>query len=285
MNKAIKRLFVLVLTMVLLVSPLYVCASEIDATLQTVKNSGYLSELCSQSNVAAGATILTYDAGSGLLRFNNREYKKLSVEKREEFMETALTYVSKIPNTASSKMKNSVYNFIEQQDQAVTAAMKYLQVNAGADLAEAEKWFSVISDFISVVLGFFCILIFMFLGFSIVFDISYIVIPPFQAMLDSSADGVKKPWGVSKEAYMSMQEAEKSDKYKNVLSLYFGRRAKVLIIVALAIAVLWLPMSFGIEAVIIFVAIAFVAYGISTISLAYRLWEVHRHAKALGSDE
>ena len=55
--------------------------------------------------------------------------------------------------------------------------------------------------------------------------------------------------------------------------------------VALAIAVLWLPMSFGIEAVIIFVAIAFVAYGISTISLAYRLWEVHRHAKALGSDE
>lgn len=57
------------------------------------------------------------------------------------------------------------------------------------------------------------------------------------------------------------------------------------LIVALAIAVLWLPMSFGIEAVIIFVAIAFVAYGISTISLAYRLWEVHRHAKALGSDE
>jgi uncharacterized membrane protein HdeD (DUF308 family) len=57
------------------------------------------------------------------------------------------------------------------------------------------------------------------------------------------------------------------------------------LIVALAVAILWLPMSFGIEAVIIFVAIAFVAYGISTISLAYRLWEVHRHAKALGSDE
>lgn len=57
------------------------------------------------------------------------------------------------------------------------------------------------------------------------------------------------------------------------------------LIIALAIAVLWLPMSFGIEAVIIFVAIAFIAYGISTISLAYRLWEVHRHAKALGSNE
>lgn len=57
------------------------------------------------------------------------------------------------------------------------------------------------------------------------------------------------------------------------------------LIVALAIAVLWLPMTFGVEAVILFVAIAFIAYGISTISLAYRLWEVHRHAKALGSNE
>lgn len=57
------------------------------------------------------------------------------------------------------------------------------------------------------------------------------------------------------------------------------------LIIALAVAVLWLPMTFGIEAVVIFVAIAFVAYGISTISLAYRLWEVHRHAKALGSNE
>ena len=57
------------------------------------------------------------------------------------------------------------------------------------------------------------------------------------------------------------------------------------LIVALAIAVLWLPMTFGVEAVILFVAIAFIAYGISTISLAYRLWEVHRHSRALGSEE
>lgn len=255
MSKLIKRLLVLMLVLVTVVTPLSVSANEIDATLQTVTNSGYLSELCSESNAVAGATILSYEAGSGLLRFSNKEYKKLTVEKREEFMETALSYVSKIPNTASAKMKNSVYNFIAQQDEATTAAMKYLQVNAGADLVEAEKWFSNISGFISTLLGLFCILIFMFLGFSIVFDISYIVIPPFQAMLDSTTEGVKKPWGVSKEAYMSMQEAEKSDKYKNVLSLYFGRRAKVLIIVALAIVylvsgkiydvVLWFVESFS----------------------------------------
>ena len=57
------------------------------------------------------------------------------------------------------------------------------------------------------------------------------------------------------------------------------------LIIALAIAILWLPMSFGIEAVILFIAIAVIAYGISTISLSYRLWEVHRHARAIQSPE
>ena len=57
------------------------------------------------------------------------------------------------------------------------------------------------------------------------------------------------------------------------------------LIIALAIAILWLPMTFGIEAVILFIAIAVIAYGISTISLSYSLWEVHRHAKAIQSTE
>jgi uncharacterized membrane protein HdeD (DUF308 family) len=57
------------------------------------------------------------------------------------------------------------------------------------------------------------------------------------------------------------------------------------LIIALAVAILWLPMTFGIEAVILFIAIAVIAYGISIISLSYRLWEVHRHAKAIQSPE
>ena len=57
------------------------------------------------------------------------------------------------------------------------------------------------------------------------------------------------------------------------------------LIIALSVAILWLPMTFGIEAVILFIAIAVIAYGISTISLSYRLWEVHRHARAIQSTE
>lgn len=238
MSKQMLRVLSFVLVFVLMCVPLTVSASEIDATLQTVANSAYLSELCTEANGSVSATILSYNSGSGLLRFSNKEYQKLSSEQQEEFMETALGYVAKIPDNASAKMKNAVYNFIAQQDEAVTSAMKYLQVNAGADLVEAEKWFSNISGIVSTIMGVLCVLIFMFLGFSIIFDIFYLVIPPFQAMLDSTGDGTKKPWGVSKEAYMSVQEAEKSDEYKNVLSMYFGRRVKVLIVVAIAITYL-----------------------------------------------
>ncbi len=53
------------------------------------------------------------------------------------------------------------------------------------------------------------------------------------------------------------------------------------LIVILAIAILWMPTTLGVEAVILFVAIAFIAYGISAVSLAFRLGEVHRRAKEL----
>ena len=218
--------------------PFNAMASEIDATLQTVASSAYLSDLCSQANSEVGVTILSYEAGDGLLRFSNKEYQKLETADKQAFMECALSYVSKIPDTASAKMKNAVYNFISQQDTAVTAAMKYLQVNAGADLVEAEKWFKPASGVIGTVMGLFCVLIFMFLGFSVLFDIFYIVIPPFQAMLNAGSDGNKKPWGISREAWCSIQEAEKTDAYKNVLSMYFSRRVVVLIIVSIAITYL-----------------------------------------------
>lgn len=57
------------------------------------------------------------------------------------------------------------------------------------------------------------------------------------------------------------------------------------VIIAIAIAVLWLPSTLGVEAVILFVAIAFIAYGVSMVSLGFRLWDIHRRARELGADE
>ena len=57
------------------------------------------------------------------------------------------------------------------------------------------------------------------------------------------------------------------------------------IVIVVAIAVLWMPVTLGVEAVILFVAIAFVSYGVSMITLGFRLLDVHRYAKRLGAEE
>lgn len=57
------------------------------------------------------------------------------------------------------------------------------------------------------------------------------------------------------------------------------------VVIAIAIAVLWMPGTLGVEAVILFVAIAFITYGVSMVSLGFRLWDIHRRARELGSEE
>lgn len=57
------------------------------------------------------------------------------------------------------------------------------------------------------------------------------------------------------------------------------------IVIVVGLAVLWMPATLGVEAVILFVAIAFVSYGMSMVTLAFRLLDVHRYAKRLGAEE
>ena len=53
-----------------------------------------------------------------------------------------------------------------------------------------------------------------------------------------------------------------------------------IILIILGFAIILAPSTFGAETVVLFIAIGFLAYGISMISLAIRLWRVHRYAKA-----
>ena len=227
-------LFMLVLIVFSLVSTVYADPSDIDATYQTVANSAYLLEICREANDSIGVNILNYDGTSGLLRFSNKEYNKLETEDKEEFMETALTAVRKSGMTGV--LKQGVYNFIARQDTAISGSMKYLQSDAGADLAEAKKYFAPFSGVIGTILGILSLLIFMFLGFSVIFDVFYLVLPFFQGIVDKE-DG-KKPFGVSREAWKSKTDADASTEYKSAIGLYFKRRVGVMIAVSIAIGYL-----------------------------------------------
>jgi uncharacterized membrane protein HdeD (DUF308 family) len=53
------------------------------------------------------------------------------------------------------------------------------------------------------------------------------------------------------------------------------------VVIAISLAVLFVPEIIGVAAVVIFVAIALMAYGISRISLGFRLYDVHRRAREM----
>lgn len=57
------------------------------------------------------------------------------------------------------------------------------------------------------------------------------------------------------------------------------------IVIIVSLAVLWMPATLGVEAVILFVAIAFVSYGVSMVTFGFRLLDVHRYAKRLGAEK
>ena len=56
-----------------------------------------------------------------------------------------------------------------------------------------------------------------------------------------------------------------------------------IIIIILGIAIIWAPATLGVETVILFVAIGFLTYGVSSVLLAIRLWRIHRLAKQVGN--
>lgn len=56
------------------------------------------------------------------------------------------------------------------------------------------------------------------------------------------------------------------------------------LMIAISLCVLWRPASLGVEAVVLFIGIAFIVFGLSEISLSYRLYDVHRQARSLGSE-
>ena len=57
------------------------------------------------------------------------------------------------------------------------------------------------------------------------------------------------------------------------------------IVIIVSLAVLWMPATLGVEAVILFVAIAFVSYGVSMVTFGFRLHDIHRYAKRLGAEQ
>lgn len=228
-----KRLFVFLATIIsVVIMGICVYADDVDSTVE-LQPSGEINSVCVQANNSVGKKVKILSYSKGLVTFSNKTYSQLDIESKRVFMETALSATQE--THLGSQQKNKLYNFIADQDSTTSAAIRYLKSDASADFVAAKAWFRPFSGPISTVIGVICILVFMFMGFSMLFDCAYLCLPAFQALLERGEHN-RRPFGVSREAYITMKEIYKpAMQSRNIMSVYFGKRVPVLIICAICL--------------------------------------------------
>ena len=215
----------------------YADRGEVDSIVYIGENQTEVVAICSTANMVADTEILVYTGNDGLLSFSNNNYTKLPVDKRRDFMETAL--LSTKESGLGNQVKNKVYNFISDQDKTTSAAVKYLRSDISADFASAVSWFKPFGSVFGVILGVLSLFIFMFIGVSILVDIAYMVLPGIRVMIEGGMSG--RPKWVSREAYSAVRESEQSVEsqgYKGYMSLYFKRRVPSILAMSIALGYL-----------------------------------------------
>lgn len=227
-----------IITMVLGLTPTYIHAGITDPEIVLSADAGAVSGLVSSIN----QEYKDICGKSELLRVEDKtvyilkeEYNSLSETKRERAMEMALLAISN--SSLPTKERNRLYNFVAEQDTAVSSMVRQLSSDVDADFARGYGWFKPFSGTLSTAMGFFAILTCSLLGVTIVIDICYIAIPPFQMFLGALGKNKDRPRPkfVSHEAYTSVNEAETGSEYRNALSIYAGKKIKMFFAVALCL--------------------------------------------------
>lgn len=216
------------------------CMVLADNPAKSVTNvpSGVISTvkgICSVGNNSVNKTILSCN-NNGTLSFNSSVYAMLDIDKKDTFMEASLSAVSK--SGLGVKVKNKVYNFIANQDTAVSSAIKLLAEDTTADFVTASKWLKPFSGGISTAMGVLCLLIFIFLGFGLCMDLAYLSIPGFQLILERGEEN-KRPFCVSPEAWkVNRKIASDPNNGENIISAYLKKRVPVILVIAITLCYL-----------------------------------------------
>lgn len=253
MVKGVRKLKCLLLGFfILIIASVTVVAGEVDAVKYIEKNAAEIMALVSRAEQMGYPGILSYDGATGNIYFSNKNYNDLDTEDKTRFMEETLGFVRECGLSAQSK--NRLYNFIEDQDGTVAAAIRFLSSNTSADFVTASNWLRPFTGGVSTFLGIMCLIIFISMSISVVIDCAYLTLAAVEAILDRD-DPNKKPLLVSREAWKSKREADSSNNYVSPMPLYFKRRIVMMVISGVCLLYLisgqiydimnWLVDSFG----------------------------------------
>lgn len=179
---------------------------------------------------------LTYSFKDGnvTIEIDMVDYKNLTQKGRQRLMQLTL---STVQNSEVSRInRNKIYNFIADEDVAVSSLVRQLSDDVRADFAGAYSYFKPFGTGLGIFLGFMVLAIMAALGLTIVFDLSYITIPLVQLGLEKKKNH-GKPWGVSIEAWKAVEEAESKSgsDYANPLFVYFRSKSKQMVAISLCL--------------------------------------------------
>lgn len=186
--------------------------------------------------IGGGTGIVSVDATNHVVHFDGKEYEELSYNERTKYMTAFLQSIK--ASGLGAKEKNSIYNFIASQDTEVHQAIKYLTEDTSADLATARLWLAPFTGGLGTVIGILVLIIFIFLGLGILWDVAYLALPPLQLILERG-DDTKKPFGVSAEAWKANREVALDYKNtKNEIGEYLKKRIPVILVCAICVGYL-----------------------------------------------
>ena len=203
-----------------------------DVIVGMPKNDESISRLVERINTSVGGNyILVYTPLDGLFSFSGSRYSVLSTKKKIKFMQTALKMVAE--SQLDARTKNKMYHFIEQQDDKITASINFLEQNVNSDFVTAKNMLLPFTGPVSTALGVLSLVIFIMLTLSSAIDIAWLTIPIVRIFFKEDKNG--KPLMITKEAYSSEVDSNRSDWYKSALTLYLQRRGKVFIVMGVCL--------------------------------------------------
>lgn len=246
------RLITLICLICMLFSSL-VYADGVSAVSEVGAGSSVLKDICSDAKDMYGVQILSYDSSTGLLKFQNGLYSELTTTEKRVYMEYILQRIKEAK--LESRLKTKSYNFVAEQDTAISSSIKLLKSDTSADFARAEKWFRPFGSVAGVVIGVLCLFIFGFIGLSIAIDVAYITLPGARLLLEylgsikrdglkfhrDTSGGSRRPHWVSIEAYRAVIDVESeigSGSHKSVVGEYMKDRVPSIMLMSIALGYL-----------------------------------------------
>lgn len=192
-----------------------------------------------------------------ILYMNKKGYDQLPVKRKQEVLR--ITYDALNASEMNNRDRNRIFNWLETVDSINSTVVKEFSHTTSTDLYGAAKILAPFQGAMGIVLGVLAITIALLLTFSFVWDMAFLTIPFFTALLsrNGAPSMSNRPFLVSQDAILAYEQTSASG--EQVLPRWLRLRSKSVLIVGLCLTYLvsnqiWQLIAFLVEVISRFIS-------------------------------